>query len=276
MNKTKTYILLLPLLIVVSNLFIAAQDEVALSVQDGVPILLRGKVIDKFSKKPTDVKMTFTDKAGKNFSVTPNIIDGHYEQVLISGNSYSVTFMHYNVARETFFIDIPFYEEYVEIDRNWEIKKLDLNNVIYEENAFLENSSELSPDGIALLKKLGTILKFNRGVKFQFNISTEQMPTKDNVVVKDKKQSKNQNKKSKNKKNEQESNSSDTDNINIENKNADQENIAQSILQARIKRIQEAEEINNYTNRIIFNTYTSKNNKNFKVIVQEIKDPLNN
>ncbi len=147
----------------------------AFSASESIPVLLKGKVLDKFSNKATDVTMTFIDKNGKKFSVTPNIIDGHYEQILMSGNQYEVRFFKWDVARETFIINIQDTEEYIEIVKDFSIKRLDLNNEIYSDDFFIANSAEISPAGIALINQLSEILKFNRGAKLQFLVA----PTND-------------------------------------------------------------------------------------------------
>ncbi len=41
--------------------------------QSGVPVIVKGKVLDQYTNKPINVAMMFTDKNGKKFKITPNI-----------------------------------------------------------------------------------------------------------------------------------------------------------------------------------------------------------
>lgn len=224
---TKKNIIIVPFLIL--SIFICT--NIVYSASESIPVLMKGKVIDKFSNKPCEVKITFIDENSKKFSVQANILDGHYEQVLMSGKQYEVLFFNWNVARESHIINIEDTEEYIEIIKNFEIKKLDVNNVLYDEDLFISSTAELSPAGIVLVKQLENILKFNRGVSLKFIVAT---------------------------------NAKDAKNTKAE------------LLNLRLNKLKRIDEFNKYSSRITFDKENKTENTNFKVIVNEIKDPLNN
>lgn len=152
---------------------------------DGIPIVIKGKVTDKFSGKPTELEMVFVSEDGSKIKCNPNILDGHYQQVLTSGKSYSVYFVHFDVAREIYNLNIPHYEKYEEVERNWQAKKLAVGNKIYSDNAFLNGSAELSPEGIIIIKQLSNILKFNRGAKFDLIVSLSEAEKGNEKLIQD-------------------------------------------------------------------------------------------
>lgn len=137
----------------------------------GIPILIKGKVTDVFSGMPTKLEMVFVDEEGSKIKCLPNILEGHYEQVLTSGKTYTVYFVNYDVARELYSINIPDFERYEEVNKDWKVKKLAQGNSIYNDNVFLRGSAELSPQGIVIIKQFSNILKFNRGAKFDLMVS---------------------------------------------------------------------------------------------------------
>lgn len=155
------------------------------TADDGIPIVIKGKVTDKFSGKPTELEMVFVSEDGSKTKCNPNILDGHYQQVLTSGKSYTVYFVHFDVAREMYSINIPIYESYQEIERDWQVKKLAVGNHIYDDNAFLDGSAELSPEGILIIKQFSNILKFNRGAKFDLIVSHSATEKKNAKLMQD-------------------------------------------------------------------------------------------
>lgn len=141
--------------------------------QSGVPVIVKGKVLDQYTNKPINVAMMFTDKNGKKFKITPNILTGEYQQVLNSGEEYEVTFINYDVIREKNTLKLEHSEKYLEIKQDYFVKRMTPGLEIYSENIFEKNSANLTPSGTELLENLVQAMKFSRGAKLKFNISAK-------------------------------------------------------------------------------------------------------
>ena len=141
--------------------------------QSGVPVIVKGKVLDQYTNKPINVSMMFTDKTGKKFKITPNILSGEYQQVLNSGEEYEVTFISYDVIREKHSIRLEHSDKYLEIKQDFFPKRMTPGLEIYSENIFEHNSAKLTPKGTELLEGLAQAMKYSRGAKLLFNISAK-------------------------------------------------------------------------------------------------------
>ena len=141
--------------------------------QTGVPIFVKGKVLDEFTNKPVNVEMMFTNKDGKKFRITPNILTGIYEQVLNSGEDYDVTFINYDIVRETHKLHLEYSDKYLELEQNYFVKRMTNGLELFSENAFLTNSAELDAEGKDLLDKIVKAMRFSRGVKLQIKVSAK-------------------------------------------------------------------------------------------------------
>ena len=151
-------------LLVVSLVFILP----TYSKTKGVPIIIKGTVTDQFTGKPLDVTLQFRDEEGTRFRIKPNIIDGSYSQVVTSGMSYEVTFINYDVLRETQTLNIPFTDTYEEKEVDFQAKKLSPGLDLFKKKFFTGNDAKLSNDASEFLKEFQTIMRFNRGGTFKF------------------------------------------------------------------------------------------------------------
>lgn len=141
--------------------------------QSGVPVIVKGKVLDQYTNKPINVSMMFTAKDGKKFKITPNILSGEYQQVLNSGEEYEVTFINYDIIREKHVLRLEHSDKYLEIKQDYFPKRMTAGLEIYSENIFEKNSANLTSSGTELLEQLVQAMKFSRGAKFQLNISAK-------------------------------------------------------------------------------------------------------
>lgn len=171
--------------IIIAFLVVVFVSSAFATASGGIPILIKGKVVDKYSGAPTALEMVFVGEDGSKIKCNPNILDGHYEQVLTSGQTYTVYFVHFDVAREVYSINIPDYDSYQEQYHDWQVKKLAVGNVIYNDNVFLMGTAELSPEGIIIIKQLSNIIKFNRGVQFDLIVSTSKSEAKNKKLIQD-------------------------------------------------------------------------------------------
>lgn len=132
----------------------------------GIPVLIKGKVLDEFTNKPVDVSMTIKTSDGKKIKIVPNSTTGEYQQVVNSGENYEITFFNFDVAREIQNINVENADKYTEFKFDFKVKKLADGLEVFSKNIFEPNSAELSSEGKKFLEELQTVLKFNRGAKF--------------------------------------------------------------------------------------------------------------
>lgn len=152
------------LVIIIANISV-------MTAATGVPVLLKGKVVDKITNKPCEVSLQFKDQSGKIFKIQPNILDGSYQQVVNSGEEYEITFINYDIIREIEKVKIEYSEKYTEIEQNFSVKKMVKDSVIYSLNMFQANTSELTADGQVVLNTLEYSMKFTRGAELVLKIN---------------------------------------------------------------------------------------------------------
>lgn len=150
----------------------------------GVPVLIKGKVIDEFTNKPVEVTMVIKDKDDKKIKIQPNTISGEYSQVVKSGETYEVTFLNYDVVKESKTITVEFADAYKEFEFDFNIKKMQNNLQIYEINCFKENTVTLNDECTKLIKDFIDVYKFNRGAKFKLVLNTSNAEEADEVTQK--------------------------------------------------------------------------------------------
>ena len=141
--------------------------------QTGVPVIVKGSVLDEFTNKPVIVEMMFTNKDGKKFKIIPNSLTGHYEQVLNSGEDYDVTFINYDVVRETQQLHLEYSAKYLELEHNYSVKRMTNGLELFSANAFKNNSADLVVEGKELLDRIVKTMRFSRGAKLQIKISAK-------------------------------------------------------------------------------------------------------
>ncbi len=144
----------------------------------GVPILIKGKVLDEFSNTPTEVTMVIKGKDDKKIKIQPNILTGEYQQVLNSGDVYEVTFLNYDVVKETKTINIEYSEDYKEVEIDFNIKKMTNNRTIYQVNCFNTGTTQISNECSKLFKDFIDVYRFNRGAKFKLVLNSSKAKNK--------------------------------------------------------------------------------------------------
>lgn len=139
--------------------------------EKGVPVVIKGTVSDLFTGKYGSVTMLFEDSSGKKFKIAPDVTNGHYQQVLNSGETYTVTFLNYDVFRETFPIKIDYSDKYVEIEKDFKIRRLTAGLTLFETDIFAPGSAEFTPAGSELLYSIIRSTTFLRGSELELAIS---------------------------------------------------------------------------------------------------------
>jgi hypothetical protein len=135
---------------------------------DSVPILLVGKI--KNNNKPLGINFQFVDENGRISKSRSNSNEGEFQQTLQSGFEYSVYFEDYILDSPVNSIVIPPYKEYVEITKDFAVKKLEANLSLCKVNAFKSNDSALSDEGKHQLTHLKELIKSQPKLQIDFQI----------------------------------------------------------------------------------------------------------
>ncbi len=155
-----------------TNKSYGAQDIVRIKLEEEVQpdpvVLISGKIKDK-NGSPIDASITYEHlETGKTVGkVNTNPQDGSYQVFLPYGAKYA-----YTVEAENFFalsdnIDLTETAEYKEVNKDFELPKIEVGAVVRINNIFFEkNSDTLLPDSYPELNRLAKML----GEKKELNI----------------------------------------------------------------------------------------------------------
>lgn len=136
-----------------------------------VQVLLYGVVTDALTKQPVGLTIEFKTSSGKWFKIKSDSITGKYQQVFTAGEQVEATLYHWDVIRERMIINLPDTSKYAEIEKNFEVIKLEQGKIIMQTDAFPTQSSELTEQGRNFLLQLDKVLKFNRNVKLNIRVT---------------------------------------------------------------------------------------------------------
>jgi len=139
-------------------------DKQIIGIQ-GSQVLLKGKITDEVSGKPIGTGIEFISKDGRKIKTQSNSITGEWEQLLTSGE-YEVILFSWNVARKTTSIAIEEVEKFKEIRQDFTVKRMMPNDIMFNLNAFADNSATPNRSILNELEVLKVAMRFNRGVQF--------------------------------------------------------------------------------------------------------------
>ncbi|MEJ5286725.1 MAG: hypothetical protein CH6_0265 [Candidatus Kapaibacterium sp.] len=154
-------------LVLLSPLFLYSQFLNNTSVQ----LILKGKVYDEYTGNPVGAIIEFRTTTGKKFKIKSDSVSGEYSQVFNSGDKIEVIIYDWDVVREKFSVQLPDTNKYAEIEQNFKVKHLKEGLVAYRFNCFETGSAEILPDCKANLLSLDEVLRFNRNVKFEIQVT---------------------------------------------------------------------------------------------------------
>jgi hypothetical protein len=155
----KTNIILLLLLLLFNNILVSS---------DNVPVLIKGKI--KNINIPIGINFQFVDENGRVTKSRSNSNEGEFQQVLQSGFEYSVYFEDYILDSPINSLVVPPYDKYVEIGKDFSVKKLEANLNICKVNTFKPNDSLLSDQGKHQLTHLKELIKSQPKLQMDFII----------------------------------------------------------------------------------------------------------
>ncbi|MFP4369591.1 MAG: hypothetical protein ACLFR2_08430 [Candidatus Kapaibacterium sp.] len=153
----------LALLIFMASMSLSAQ----ILNQTAANTLLKGVVLDEYTGKPLGVEIMI-EGGGKKIKTQSNDSDGSFEQLLTSGIEYEITFIRWDVWRETEIIDIKKSSGYEEKEMTFKAKKLTPGKRIFVKDAFKPGTDELKPEIEKWLIDFKTLMRFNRSIEYNF------------------------------------------------------------------------------------------------------------
>ncbi|MFN3305628.1 MAG: hypothetical protein ACK42Z_00390 [Candidatus Kapaibacteriota bacterium] len=162
-----------------------------------VQLILKGKVTDEYSGNPVGATIEFRTNTGKKFKIKSDSLSGEYQQVFQSGEKVEVYIYGWDIVRQKFIVELPDTNKYAEIEQNFAIKQLKEGLIAYKFDCFDTESSELIESCKEKLLSLDEVLRFNRNVKFEIQVTafdtyikTEKVRKVEKVVTERKKKKK--------------------------------------------------------------------------------------
>lgn len=133
-----------------------------LYAQGDVVVLLKGTVKDQ-SGNPVEVELGFRDAAGDPVRAKSDK-NGVYQAVLKPGQKYTVIFNGKDVLREITEFNVDATDKYLEVRKDFSVRKLGVGTRIFDGFAFEKGSSSLKPDAQEKIKELIDMLNKNRNM----------------------------------------------------------------------------------------------------------------
>lgn len=162
-----------------------------------VQLILKGKVTDEYSGNPVGATIEFRTNTGKKFKIKSDSLSGEYQQVFQSGERVEVYIYGWDIIRQKFEVNLPDTNKYAEIEQNFVVKQLREGLLVFKFDCFDFESNEYSQSCKDKLLSLDEVLRFNRNVKFEIQVTafdtyikTEKYRQIEKVVVEGKKKKK--------------------------------------------------------------------------------------
>lgn len=135
-------------------------------------VMIKGKVMDKFTNAPHEAEITFKDPSGKKIKVKSNKLTGDFQQLLDGGTAYEATVLAGDLYRETFEFNTRISDSaYVEQSQNLEVHELVVGRELERYNGF--SGGSLSADAQKRLKAINKVLRFNRGLTMDIVVADD-------------------------------------------------------------------------------------------------------
>jgi hypothetical protein len=136
-----------------------------------VQVIVKGKVIDEYSGKPTEAQIEFKTSSGNKFKIKSNSIDGSYSQVFNAGETVDATFTNFDLIKTTSSFKVDQTDTYKEQNLDLKVKKLTAGLVAYSLEAFKSGEDVVNQESKAVIEKLEEVMTFNRNVKFDISVN---------------------------------------------------------------------------------------------------------
>lgn len=136
--------------------------------QSDIVVLLKGTVKDQ-SGAPVEVELGFRDAGGDPVRAKSDKA-GVYQAVLKPGQKYTVIFNGKDILREIIEFNIDPTDKYVEVRKDFTVRKLAVGTKIFDGFAFEKGTSELTAQAKEQLKEMADMLNKNRNMTI--NVTT--------------------------------------------------------------------------------------------------------
>jgi hypothetical protein len=137
---------------------------------DNTQILVKGIIVDENTKEPLGVSIEMRSEDGKKIKTQSNSETGLFEQLLPSGVNYTVILNSDDILRKDFEFSTDVAKEYKEQQTEWTVVKPRKGSKVFSGNIFNAGQSEISTEGLKMLKELQMLLRFNRSLYVAFEI----------------------------------------------------------------------------------------------------------
>lgn len=141
---------------------------------NGHIVLVQGKILEEGTNKPVSTIIAFVNQSGKMTQCKSNSNDGSYQQVLHSGNFYTIFLKNYFIKNGSNTLDIPSNSKYKEVTTKFSVNSFKSGAKIQLAafKAYEPNKAELLPTISSDLTPLKYFLNLNPGIKLQVKISS--------------------------------------------------------------------------------------------------------
>lgn len=133
--------------------------------QSDIVVLLKGTVKDQ-SGAPVEVELGFRDAAGDPVRSKSDKA-GNYQAVLKPGQKYTLIFNGKDILREIIEFNVDPTDKYVEIRKDFTVRKLGAGTKIFDGFAFEKGSSNLTTEAKEQLKEMIDMLNKNRNMTIE-------------------------------------------------------------------------------------------------------------
>jgi len=164
MKLGKLYLLIITLLILSYSGF----------AEKGHIVLVQGKILEEGTQKPVSTIVAFVNQSGKMIQCKSNSKDGSFQQVLHSGNFYTIFLKNYFIKNGNNTLDIPSDSKYKEVKADYFVNSLKNGTKIQLAafKAFEPNEAKIIPAISSDLTPLKYFLNLNPGINLQVKVSS--------------------------------------------------------------------------------------------------------
>lgn len=141
----------------------------SLIAQNDIVVLLKGTIKEQGSGTPVEAEISFRDEADSPVRAKSDK-QGTYQAVLKPGQKYTVIFTGQNILREIMQFSLEPAEKYVEIRKDFTVRKVVTGAELFNGFAFEKGTTALTADAQEKIKELIDILNKNRSMTIKIAV----------------------------------------------------------------------------------------------------------
>ena len=158
--KTKLSIIILIILFFILNFNVSLSEK-------PVIVIIKGKVIEQNTNKPIGATVKFLGSDGSSRQFNSNSDDGEYQQPVLSHTRYWTILKDYVVVNENYSFGTPNTSEFLEIEKNIIVKKINVGMALYQLNLFKPNDSTIALNDQRIFNELKEWMSLNKMVNLR-------------------------------------------------------------------------------------------------------------